>query len=329
MKKIVVCGKYNPEAVDLLKSKCPEGFSLTFMPKQFPQEDFVREVSDADYLFVRGATPVDDDVLSHAKQLKLIMKWGVGFDQYNMEQIGSYNIPFQNNAGVNAVQVSELALTLTLALYRYLPVVIDKNRAGISCKEEYLPLCHTIHDKLVGIVGIGNIGRRVAKLMQGFGATVQYYDAFRLSPEKEAELGVQYVSLDELCRTSDIITLHVPLMEGTVHLIDEKCFSLMKRSTVLINTARGGVVDTKALIAALQEGRLAGAALDVVEAEYEANAPDNPLFQMENVIMTPHIGASTKEVTELQVNMFYDWTLRVDRGEITDKRIFVNGKYLK
>ena len=91
MKKIVVCGKYNPEAVDLLKSKCPEGFSLTFMPKQFPQEDFVREVSDADYLFVRGATPVDDDVLSHAKQLKLIMKWGVGFDQYNMEQIGSYN----------------------------------------------------------------------------------------------------------------------------------------------------------------------------------------------------------------------------------------------
>ena len=214
MKKIVVAGKYNEKAIELFQQLCPEGYCLDIVG--VPEDAvLIEKTKDADVLFLRGRVNIPDELLENAKNLRLMQKWGAGFDQYDMAQIGRYNIPFMNCAGVNSVQVSEMTIALMLALYRRILPVSRDMKAGIWSKERYLPDCRTIHGKLVGVVGIGNIGRRVAKLVQAFGATVQYYDAFRLSEEVERENDFTYVSLEELLKTSDIVTLHVPLLPET------------------------------------------------------------------------------------------------------------------
>ena len=241
MRKIVVAGIYNDKAVGLFKELCPAGYSLNFVgvPKQ---DNLIEETSDADYLFLRGRVELSDELLAGAQKLKLIQKWGAGFDQYDMKQIGSYNIPFMNCAGINAVQVSEMTVALLLALYRrILPLNRDLGK-GIWSKETYLPECHTIRGKCVGVVGIGNIGRSVARLLRAFGAEIQYFDARRLPKETEEKEELRFTDLETLLSTSDVITLHVPLVPETKYLINRETMAIMKPTAVIINAARGGVV---------------------------------------------------------------------------------------
>lgn len=328
MKKIVVAGKYNEKAIRLFQELCPEGYALKFVG--VPEQDrLIEETSDADFMFLRGRVEISDALLEQAKKLKLMQKWGAGFDQYDMAQIGRYNIPFMNCAGINAVQVSEMTVALLLALYRrILPLNRDLSR-GIWSKERYLPECHTIHGKQIGIVGIGNIGRTAARLFRAFGARIQYYDARRLSPELEAAEELTYVDQETLLRTSDVITLHIPLLPETKYLINRDTLAMMKPSAVLINAARGGVVHEEDLYEALVNKVIAGAALDVLEHEEDLEAvAANPLFQLDNTVITPHMGASTDEVLQAMVERCFENVTGVDQGRIKDKNCFQNGAYL-
>lgn len=315
MKKIVVAGNYNDKAVELFQDLCPDGYYLDIVGVPEDQA-LIEAVKDADVLFLRGRINIPDELLKSAKRLRLMQKWGVGFDQYDMEQIGRYNIPFMNCAGVNSVQVSEMTIALILALYRRILPVSSDMKKGIWSKERYLPDCRTIHGKLVGVVGIGNIGRRVAKLVQAFGAQVQYYDTFRLSEDIEKENDFNYVSLDQLLRTSDIVTLHVPLFPETRKLINAETLAMMKPSAVLINAARGEIVEERDLYEALVAKKLAGAALDVLEDEDHQSEATNPLFALDNVLITPHMGASTEEVLQAMVERCYANVIGVEDGTI-------------
>lgn len=326
MKKILLIGKLNPEATRLFTEQVPEGFTLTILPKNASVETICAEIKDADYLIVRGRVTVNEEVLNAAKQLKLIQKWGAGFDQYDMSLIGSHNIPFLNCAGVNALQVSELTMGLILAAYRYIPHLNTLMKQGIRMKEEFLNSCHTVDGKLVGIVGIGNIGRRVAKLCQAFGASVQYYDAFRLDVEKEAELDVKYVDLETLYRTSDIISLHVPLLPETNGMINRETLSMMKPNALIVNAARGDLIKSQDLFDALNDGVIAGAALDVLE-EDKVEGLISPLLSLPNVVATPHMGGSTQEITQAMVTRCYENCLKVDFGELQDPKCFLDGEY--
>ena len=329
MEKIVIAGLFNALAIKLDREQLPNDFTLQIIGLPDKHETLVNDIAGADYLIVRGKVPIDKAVLEHAQKLKLIQKWGVGYDQYNMELIGSYNIPFLNCAGVNAVQVSEMALAMTLALYRYIPFLSAQYKKGISLKEQYLPLCHTIEGKTVGIIGIGNIGKRVAHLMRACGAKIQYYDLFRLSPQAELAEGLTYTELPELYRTSDIISLHVPLVQETKHMINQNALAMMKPSAIIVNTSRGEVICEEDLYHALVNKKLAGAALDVLADENPEAAKKNPLMQLENVIITPHIGASTEEITQLQVTRCFQNILKIRNGDFRDPATFLNGKYLK
>lgn len=327
MRKIVAAGIYNNKAVELFKKLCPEGYTLNFVG--VPEQNvLIEEIKDADYLFLRGRVELSNELLGSARKLKLMQKWGAGYDQYDMKQIGSYNIPFMNCAGINAVQVSEMTVALLLALYRrILPLNRDLSR-GIWSKEVYLPQCHTIRGKCIGIIGIGNIGRAVARLMRGFGAEVQYYDAHRLPPDTEEGEGLRYVDQETLFRTSDVITLHVPLVPETKYLVNRETMKMMKKNAVIINAARGGVVNEADLYEALTEGTIAGAALDVLEQEESpASAAENPLFSLDNTVITPHMGASTDEVLQAMVERCYENVTGVEEGRIREPGHFQNGMF--
>lgn len=315
MKKIVVAGIYNQDALVLFQTMCPSGYSLEIVGVP-SEEELIIAVSDADVLFVRGRVELTDELLRKAKKLRLIQKWGAGFDQYDMVQIGRYNIPFMNCAGVNSIQVAEMTFALILALYRRILPVSEDMKQGIWSKERYLPDCHIVYGKEIGVVGLGNIGRQVVRLAQGFGATVRYYDEYRLPLSTEQELGVEYVPLETLLAKSDIVTLHVPLLSSTKNLINAHTLSLMKPSAVLINAARGGIVDEKALYSALIAKTISGAALDVLEDEEHQSEQNNPLFDLPNVVITPHMGASTAEVLPAMVQRCYDNVLGVEAGTI-------------
>jgi phosphoglycerate dehydrogenase-like enzyme len=168
-------------------------------------------------------------------------------------------------------------------------------------------------EKLVGIMGIGNIGQKVARRVQAFDARVQYYDPFPLPPERERELNVKRVTLDDLFRTSDIITFHAPLTKDTHHVVNRERLALMKPTAVLVNTSRGPVVDEPALFEALQQKRIAGAALDVFEKE--PVDPGNPLLKLDNVIVTPHSAGTTWDTWFRRADFAYQNMKRVWDGQ--------------
>lgn len=327
MNKIVIAGKYNEKAIDLFKKMCPEGYELDIVGVP-EQKVLIEKTKDATALFLRGRVEISDQLLEEAKKLKIMQKWGAGFDQYDMEQIGRYNIPFMSCSGVNAVQVSEMTVALLLALYRRILPVSRDFKNGLWTKEKYLPECRTIHGKKIGVIGIGNIGRSTARLMKAFGATVQYYDTRRLPEVEEAQEGFVYVDLETLFRTSDVITLHVPLLPSTEHMINKVSLSTMKPDSVIINMARSGIVNEKDLYEALCAGTIAGAALDVIDNEEDMEQVlRNPLFKLDNVVITPHMGASTDEVLQSMIERCYGNMVGVVSGKITDRAAFANGKY--
>jgi glyoxylate reductase/D-3-phosphoglycerate dehydrogenase len=172
---------------------------------------------------------------------------------------------------------------------------------------------YELEGKTVGLVGLGNIGRQVARRVKAFDAQVIYYDAFRLSPEEEGKLGVQYVPLNTLLETADIVSLHVPLNESTRHMIDAQAFGRMKPKAILINTCRGEVVDERALIEALQHGRILAAGLDTQAKE--PSDPNNPLLRLPNVTLTPHSAGPTVDSFRKRFHNGYVNVQRVARGQ--------------
>ena len=312
-KPLVFCVDLLPGAMrDLVAGQKPAGVDLIFA-ETAEETERVARAREADFILCSW-TPVSGQVIEAAPRLKLIQKYGIGVDKIDLAAAARRGIPVGIAAGVSAVAVAETAITLMLAVYRRLCLAHNSLRAGQWLKWELRTGCYELWQKTVGLLGAGHIGRAVAKrLSHGFECRVLYYDVSRLPQETEAALGMTYAPLDELLRQSDIVSLHLPLLPETRGLMDAKRFALMKPTAVLINTARGGVVDEPALIEALRNGTIAAAGLDVFAKEPPDR--DNPLLQMENVVATPHNGGGTVDTMIRIFGHAFDNILRVERGE--------------
>jgi D-3-phosphoglycerate dehydrogenase len=264
---------------------------LVFSPEE--KEKVWEYLPQAHALFVRSSFRVTREVIDRASNLRVICRVGVGLDNIDVEYAKQRNIAVLNTPGGNTTSVAEHTLALLLALAKDLFFYDRKVREG-EWRSRYTYRALELSGKTLGLVGFGAIGQEVARLSLGFGMKVLFFDPF--VPEGVLQ-GVQKVStLSELLSQSDFVSLHVPLTEGTRHLIGREEFRLMKPTAFLINVARGAVVDEEALLEALREGWIRGAALDVFEKEPPSG--DHPLCSLPNVILTPHVAGLTQESTE-------------------------------
>ena len=302
----------------------PEGFEVVYPVSKTDTEEHTRLIEQADYLITQSIY-VTADQLKAAKKLKLIQKFGIGVDKIDCKAAEELNIPVYITAGANAVPVSEMAVGLMLAVNRRLPYVDKSVREGKWLKAEMRAQCYSMQDKVVGLVGIGNIAKQVAKRLSGFDTgEILYYDIFQLTPEQEAALNVHYAELDELMARSDIVSIHVPLTDETKGLIDRRRISLMKPTAILINTARGPIVDTQALVDALREQKIRGAGLDAYDEE--PLSPDSPLIQLENTVLTCHHAGSVIDNVLPRARHAYGNIEKFSKGEKIDPRDIVVAK---
>ena len=284
--KVGICDPIAGEGIQILKSKGLEVVDLTSIPK----EELVNHVGDLDAIIVRSATKVRKEMIDAAKNLKVIGRAGVGLDNVDVEYARSKGIKVLNTPGATSISVAELTIGLILAVMRKIAYADREMRKGAWPKKKCKGI--EMYGKTLGVIGIGRIGREVAKRAKAFGMRIVYYDIFRLSEEQERELGVEYRELEELLSLADVVTLHLPLTPETRHLINAERIAKMKDGAILVNAARGGIVDEDAMYDALKSGKLYGAALDVYENE---PLRESKLFELDNVVLTPHIGAQAKE----------------------------------
>jgi len=247
-----------------------------------------------------------------APSLRLVQMLSAGYDRADLEAARKSKVPLCNNGGANAVAVSEHALLLMLAVSRRL-ITQHRNVTAGRWHGNAPPTVHEVRDKVLGIVGLGTIGRKVARLALAFGMAVHYYDIARLSEAEEDALGVRFRLLPEILRGSDILSLHVPLNASTHHMIGAGELAAMKPSAIVVNTSRGPVIDEKALTAALSAGKLYGAGLDVFDEE--PTPPDNPLLELDNVVLTAHLAGPTLESNITRLRNGFDNVQRIARGE--------------
>ena len=288
--KVVFITGLPERIVEVVVGHSPEGWNTQVMYGDTSVEKQKAVVADADFIMVYRAH-LHDDVLRSAERVRIVQTLAAGYDSMNLRLMRDLEVACCNNGGANSRAVADHAVLLMLTLYKQLLAADTSTRQGRWSQPIDGFNTFEMDDKLVGILGLGNIGRRVAKRVQGFEARVQYFDLFPQSSEQERELNVTRVSLEELFTTSDIITCHTPLTPDTRHIVSQELIKLMKPTAIIINTSRGPVIDERALIDALSEGRIAGAGLDVFENE--PVAPDNPLLKMENVVVTPHSAGTT------------------------------------
>lgn len=269
-------------------------------------------VRDAE-IILAGWAAVTRPMLEHARKLRMIEKWGIGVDRIDVEAARAMKIPLAITAGSNAGPVSELTIGLMLAVYRRIAHVDRALRQGQWLKSEMREIGYQIAGKTVGIYGLGNIGRKVAQRLQGFECEVMYHDAYRAAAEVEQRLKVRYVERDALFTQSDILTLHAPFIPETAQVVNAQRIASMKDGAILINTARGQLVDEAALVAALVSGKLRGAGLDAFALE--PVAPGNPLLTLDQVVVTPHVGGAVFDNVENVARHAIGNIMKVLKGE--------------
>jgi phosphoglycerate dehydrogenase-like enzyme len=274
--------------------------------------DLPSALLDADYLcgFI-GPLPSEVLVAAASRRLKLVQLMSAGYDRFNIEGARAARLPVADNGGANAIAVAEHAIMLMLAALKHVHALDASVRRGTW--RGSVGRVYELYGSTVGIVGMGRIGREVAKRLAGWQAQLIYYDPIRLTPELERQLNARYVELDQLLRTADAVTVHVPLNERTRSLVDAESLSLMKPSAVLVNTARGGLVDEEALATVLRDGQVLGAGLDVFSQE--PIAADNPLLQLDNVLLTPHSAGPTWQSFPRRFANCFANIERVQRGD--------------
>jgi D-3-phosphoglycerate dehydrogenase len=265
-----------------------EGFDLDYRPST-TREELLQSVEAYDALVVRSRTRVDRTILDKALKLKLVARPGTGLDNIDVEYAKSKGVEVVNSPESLVEAVSEHVILLMLALSRKLVAANESVRRGRW--EKNAPLGRELKGKVLGIVGLGRIGRRIAEVAQTLGMTILAYDVITIPQDVVSGLGVKIVTIEELFRSSDYVTLHVPLAPDTAHMVGASRLSEMKKGAFLVNTSRGGVIDEVSLADGLQNGHLGGAALDVFEKE----PPSGPILSAPNTILTPHIGGQTEE----------------------------------
>ncbi len=322
MEKIALVGTYGADVRPMLEMRLKGAMGVETVANE---SEFDR-LADVEYVILR-VLAMKRATIEAMPRLKLIQRWGVGFDKVDIAAAGERGVPVVIAPGANATPVSELALLLMLALYRNLVKLHNGMVQGRWEKEKFIDNSFMIKGKTVGLIGCGAIGRQVAKKVRAFGAEVVYYDAFRLPETTEQELGLTYRGLDEVLANADIVSLHLPLLDSTRGMIGRREIALMKPGAVLINTARGGIVDTAALAEALAGKRIAGAGLDVFDSE--PLAADSPLRALDNVVLTPHVGGNTADMSIDMVDICLENIFAVRDGRPLSPKVLVNRQYLK
>jgi D-3-phosphoglycerate dehydrogenase / 2-oxoglutarate reductase len=286
--KILVAEPLAAAGIELLKAQ--PGWDIVISnPK-----DYAQHLGDADALFVRSALKVNAEVLAKAPKLRVIGRAGVGVDNVDLPAATAANVLVMNTPGGNAVAVAEHTLGLMLCMARSIPQASASTKSGKWEKKKFIG--SELRGKTLGILGLGYIGQEVAKRVRGFEMKIIASDPYA-NPKIAADLGVSLVSLDDLYKRSDYITLHVAITEETNKMLDDAAFAKMKTGVRIVHCDRGELVDDLALARAIQSGKVAGAAIDVFETE--PPPADDPLLALEPVLATPHIGGSTGEAQEI------------------------------
>src|ERR1700712_893009 len=288
MPKVLIADKLSPAAVDFFKSR-----GLDFDIKVgLTKDELIAVAGDYDAFAIRSGAKIDKDVIAAAHRLKVIARAGIGVDNVDIPAATAKGVIVMNTPFGNSITTAEHAIAMMFAVARDLPAADASTQAGKWEKNRFMGV--ELYAKTLGLIGAGNIGSIVADRAQGLRMKVIAYDPF-LSPERAQQLGVEKVELDDLFKRADFITLHTPLIDATRNIISAEAIAKMKDGVRIINCARGGLVDEKALYDALKSGKVAGAAFDVF---VEEPAQNNPLFELPNFIATPHLGASTTEAQE-------------------------------
>ncbi|OAA83360.1 phosphoglycerate dehydrogenase [Clostridium ljungdahlii] len=281
-------GKHSKEPFELLKQK---GFELVVNPygRILTQDEMIKEVSDVDGIII-GVDPLNAEVLKHAKKLKVISKYGVGTDNIDLDYAKNNNITVTIAKGANSDAVADYAFALMISVARKI-VPIDR-----GCRKLDWSKVTSIgmHGKTLGLIGLGNIGKGVAKRANGFGMKILAYDVYK-DKEFASKNNVEYVTIEKILKESDFISIHLPLTKETKYIIGEKELNMMKENAVIVNTARGGLIDENALYDALKNNKIWGAGIDVFEQEPPKN---KELLDLNNIVVGSHCAASTFEAVD-------------------------------
>jgi len=312
MAKKIVFATQPSDPLDMVRDLAPSGFDLTVA--QFNSPEYRNALKDADFVIGFADAAMNDDFFKSAPKLKLIQLMSAGYDRCDIDAARRAGVPISNNGGANAIAVAEHALMLMLAVSRRL-VWQHNNVSGGRWRgnDPFSAGLLELHGKTLGIIGLGTIGKKVARFAKAFNMHVYYYDTVRLTEDQEDALGVRFRLFHEVVRMGDIVSLHVPLIPSTKHLMGTKELAMMKPTAILVNTCRGPVVDEVALHAALAANKIAGAGLDVFDQEPPPS--DNPLFTLNNVVLTAHLAGPTADNQHTRFRNAFDNVQRVARGE--------------
>ena len=304
---VLICDQVNPKLNEILEKN---GLQITYEPEITP-EQIEEKIGNFEVVIVRSRTKITKDMIAKAEKCKIIARVGVGLD--NIDQVAAKE---KNIRVINAVEgamnaVAELVIGLMLSLAREIPRADREVRNGNWIKKELMGT--ELRGKYLGIVGLGNIGKRLGRLAKALNMNIIGYDVVPIDEEFSKEVGLMKADLGTLLASSDYVSLHVPLLDSTKHLINAEKMDTMKNTSRIINTSRGGVIDEDALYEYLKDGKLGGAALDVFEVE---PATSNKLASLPNFISTPHMGAQTKEAQSLAANVIAEKIIQILRGVI-------------
>lgn len=311
MSKVLFLNGNDQRVADIFCEIAPKGFEISYASSKFSDEDKISLMQDVEYVVLHPGV-ISGKVLREAKSLKLIQSLTAGYDKIDMLAAKELNIPVATNGGANSWAVAEHSIALLLALYKRL-IQCDKSvregkwRQAINGFDTF-----EVAGKTVGIIGAGNIGRKVARRLKPFETNIIYYDPFPAA-DIEAELGARRVSLEELVSTADIISMHAPLLKETWGLVGKREFSLMKPTAVIINTCRAELVDQEAFLEALKSKKIAGAGLDVFFKE--PVLADDPFLKLENVVVSPHTAGHACEGWNRRISFAWQNIQRVASGQ--------------
>ncbi len=290
--KILFIEPHTPWMRENIARELPDGFELAFVETR-DEAEHADAIADADYVIL-GAQRITAAMIDRAERLKLIQKWGIGMDKIDLEACRQRGLPVAFTPGNSAYAVAELMVALTLAVSRRVVFTDAKLRQGTWLQNAVRQDCFSLKDKTVVILGMGRIGQWIARMLSGFGCDLAYHNRNRLDAATEAELGTRYVTFDEMIETADVIEVMAPYTPENAGLIGADEMRRMKDTAILVCASRGGVIDEAALDAALADGTIAGAGLDVWASE--PVDPDNPLLKRDNVVGTSHIAGSVRDI---------------------------------
>jgi D-3-phosphoglycerate dehydrogenase len=304
---VLICDQVAPILNEILQKN---GLKITYEPEITPDQ-IKEKISNFDIVVVRSRTKITKEMIDRATQCKIIARVGVGLDNIDVDAAKAKGIRVINAVEGAMNAVAELVLGLMLSLAREIPRADREIRNGNWLKKELMG--SELSGKYLGIVGLGNIGKRLAKLARGLNMNIIGFDVMPIADDFARDVGLIKADIDTLLSSADYISFHVPLTETTHHLVNSKRISTMKKTAYIINTSRGEIIDEDALYNALKEGKIAGAALDVFEKE---PAVGNKLATLPNIVCTPHIGAQTKEAQTLAANVIGEKIIMILRGVI-------------